>query len=97
MASIDSMTFDQASYNQGDTITLTVDYTPDVPGVTPTTFTATSVVTNSAGEQTATSSADFVVNVAQPGGDTVATTDTGGRTWTEISDSGTVAVFTATA
>lgn len=97
MASINSMTFDQPSYNEGETITLVVDYTPDTPGVTPTTFTATSVVTDSAGTQTATSSADFTVNVAQPGGDTLATTDTGGRTWTETSDTGSVATFTATA
>lgn len=97
MASIDSMTFDQPSYNPGDPITLTVDYTPDVAGVNPVSETATTVITNSAGEQTATDSADFIVNQPVAGGDTLATTDTGGRTWAETSDTGSVAVFAATA
>jgi len=97
MASIDSMTFDQPAYAPGDLITLTVDYTPDVAGVNPVTFTATTVITNSAGAATATSSADFIVNQPVAGGDTLATTDTGDRTWTESSDTGSVAIFTATA
>ena len=97
MASIDSMTFDQASYNVGDTITLVVDYTPDVAGTVPTTFTATTTITDGSGQQTAASSADFVVNEAQAGGDTLATTDTGGRSWQETSDTGSVATFTTTA
>lgn len=97
MSSINSMTFDQASYNVGDTITLTVDYTPDVAGTVPTTFTATTTITDGSGNQTATDNANFVVNVAQPGGDTLTTSDTGNRTWTETSDSGTEATFTTTA
>lgn len=97
MSSITSMTFDQASYDQGATITLTVDYVADTPGVVPTTFTATTNITDSAGTVTATSSSPFVVNVANPAGDTLATTDTGNRTWAEASDNGSVAVFTTTA
>lgn len=97
MASIDSMTFDQPSYNPGDPITLTVDYTPDVAGTNPTPFTATTVITNSAGAETASGNADFTVNEPVAGGDTLATTDTGGRTWAETSDTGSVAVFAATA
>jgi hypothetical protein len=97
MASIDSMTFDQPAYAPGQLITLTVAYTPDAAGVTPTPFTATTVITDSAGAQTATGSADFTVNEPAPGGDTLATTDTGSRSWAEASNSGTVAVFTATA
>ena len=97
MASVDSMTFDQASYTPGDTIGLTVDYTPDVASVNPQTFTATTTITNAAGAATATSSADFIVNEPVSGGDTLATTDTGNRTWAQISDTGSVAVFNATA
>jgi hypothetical protein len=97
MASVDSLTFDQAAYNPGDTITLTVGYTPDVPGVNPETFTATSSITDGSGNVVASNSAPFVVNEAVAAGDTVSTTDTGNRAWAESSDSGTVAVFTTTA
>ena len=97
MATINSLTFDQSAYSPGETITLTVDYTPDATSVVPQTFTATTTITDSAGLQTATLSADFVVNQVQGGGDTLATTDTGNRLWTETSNTGTVATFTATA
>lgn len=99
MASIDSMTFDQATpYIAGQEIILTVDYTPDVPGVTPTTFNATATITNAAGAVVATSPpAPFTVNVPAPAGDVVAVTDDGNRVWAKASDSGTVAVFSATA
>lgn len=97
MASINSMTFDQAAYAQGATITLTVGYTPDAPGVTPTTFTATANVTDASGTVVGTSSAPFVVNIPAADGDTVSVTDTGERTWAEQSDNGSTAVFTATA
>ena len=99
MASIDSMTFDEAAYNPGDTINLTVDYTPDTPSVVPTTFNATAVITDSTGTQVASSSAPFVINVAQAAGDTVAVTDDDNHAWTETpgSDTGSAVVFTATA
>ena len=99
MASINSMVFDQATYNPGALITLDIDYTPDNPSVVPTTFTATAVITDSTGTQVASSAAPFVVNVAQPAGDQVSVTDTGNRTWAETpgSDTGSAVVFTATA
>jgi hypothetical protein len=97
MASIDGMTFDATSYNPGDTVTLTVNYTPDTPSAVPQTFNATSSITDSGGNVVATSSAPFVVNEAQAAGDVVSASDDGGRTWTEGSDSGSVAVFSATA
>lgn len=99
MASIDSLTFDQAAYNPGDLITLTVGYTPDSPSVVPTTFTATAVISDSAGNQLATSSAPFVINVSQASGDTVSVTDTDSHTWAETagSDTGSSVVFTTTA
>jgi hypothetical protein len=97
MASVDSLTFDQPSYDQGAEITLTVAYTPDSPSAVPTTFNAIANITDSSGAVVASSSAPFVVNVAQPAGDTVSVTDDGSRTWTEASDSGSVAVFSAVA
>ena len=97
MASVDTLTFDEAAYDPGDTVTLTVDYTPDSPSVVPTTFTATVNVTSSAGTVVATNSAPFVVNTPQPAGDVVSVTDDGNRSWAEGSDNGSVAVFTTTA
>ena len=60
MASIDSMTFDQAAYNPGDLINLTIDYAPDTPSVVPTTFNATASITDASGNIVASSSAPFV-------------------------------------
>ena len=91
------MTFDQASYNVGDTITLTVDYTPDSPAVVPVNETATTTLSDPSGNVLAQSSATLVINELQPSGDTLATTDDHGRVYTQVSDSGAVAVFTATA
>jgi hypothetical protein len=97
VASIQSITFDQPSYTEGEQITLTVEYTPDTAGTAPVTFTATVLITDASGAQTATASAPFVVAVPSPGGDVVSATDTGNRTWAQVSDSGTVAVFTTVA
>lgn len=82
MASVNTITFDQAAYNAGDAITATVDYTPDSPSVVPSTFTLTANVSDTAGNVVATSTGDFVVNTPQAG-DTVSVSDTGSRTWTE--------------
>jgi P pilus assembly chaperone PapD len=99
VASVNSLTFDQPAYSTGQTITLTVAYTPDAPAVVPTTFTATATITDSTGTVVATNDAPFVVNVAQASGDQVGVTDTGNRTWAETagSDTGSSVVFTATA
>lgn len=99
MATVNSLTFDQPAYSTGQTITLTVAYSPDAPSVVPTTFTATASITDSAGTVVATNSAPFVVNVGQAAGDVVSVTDTGDRTWDETagSDTGSSVVFTATA
>lgn len=101
MASVNSISFDQAAYNVGDTITATTNYTPDTPSVVPSTFTLTSNVNDANGNVVATSTGDFVVNTPQPG-DSVSDSDTGGRTWTEgatvVNDDSTLSVpFTATA
>lgn len=97
MASIQSITFDQASYAPGDTITLTADYTPDQPGSVPTTFNATVTITDASGAAVANATAPFVVAEPVAGGDVVSVSDDGGRAWSPVSDSGTVAVFTAIA
>lgn len=97
MASVDTISFDEAAYNEGDLMTVTVDYTPDSPSSVPQTFTATVNVTNSGGTVVASNTAPFVVNQAQPAGDVVSVTDDGNRTWTPQSDNGSVAVLTATA
>lgn len=99
MASVDTLTFDQAAYSTGDTVTLTVAYTPDAPSVVPTTFTAAASITDPSGNVVATNAAPFTVNVAQASGDSVGVTDTGNRAWAETpgSDTGSAVVFTATA
>ncbi len=90
---ITSVTFDQASYPPGAKITATVNYTP---GSSQVSFTASITVTDSANGQTASKSAGFAVTEADPTSVT-GFSDTGSRTWTKVSDSGGVAVFTATA
>lgn len=101
MASVNTITFDQAAYAAGSTITCTVDYTADTPSVVATTFTLTANVLNSGGTVVATNTGDFVVNTPQAG-DTVSVSDTGSRTWTEgtttVESDGSLSVpFTATA
>lgn len=101
MASVNSITFDQAAYNPGDTITATVDYTPDTASVVASTFSLTANVNDASGNVVATQSADFVVNTPQPG-DTISVSDSGGRAWTEgattiEADSSLSVPFTATA
>jgi hypothetical protein len=101
MASVNSITFDQVAYTAGDTITATIDYTPDTPSVVATTFTLTANVNDTSGAVVATSTGDFVVNTPQAG-DTVSVSDTGSRTWAEgatatESDGSLSVPFTATA
>ena len=97
MASITSIDFDQASYVAGHEVTAVVNYVPDAPNQTAEPFTLSVSVMNSAGTEVAANSATFTVNTPQPAGDKVHVSDSGNRTWTEVSDNGSVAVFTATA
>lgn len=96
MASITAVDFDQAVYAPGDVVRLTVTYVPDTPSVVPTPFTATVTLNDPSGNVLATQDAQATVNVPQAG-DTVAVTDSGSRTWTQDSDNGATAVFTAVA
>jgi hypothetical protein len=97
MASIDSITFDQPGYAPGATITVTVDYTPDTPGTSAVTHELTATITDSTGAVVATAQAPFTVNVPVAGGDVVSVSDDASDTYSQVSDSGTVAVFTTTA
>jgi hypothetical protein len=97
MASIESVTFDQPSYAPGAPVTVTVDYTPDQPGTQPATHTVTATVTDASGVVQAQAEAPFTVNVPVAGGDVVAVTDDASDTYVQVSDSGSVAVFTTTA
>lgn len=97
MASIDSVSFDQSTYNPGDAVTLTVDYTPDSPSAIPVTVNATVTLDDGAGNQLASVPAPFVVNIPQPSGDKSGVSDDHSDVWSEESDSGSVAVWTTTA
>ncbi len=97
MAAITSVTFDKAAYDQGDTVTCTVEYSPDVPSVAVSAQDATADLVNAGGTVTASLGAGFTVAVPQEGADKVRVSDVTGRQWTEVSDTGAVAVFTATA
>lgn len=87
MAAINSTTFSAGStgvagvYAPGDAIGADVNFAPDAPSVVAEPFTLTTVITNSAGTQVATSSAPFTVNQPQPGGDVCSVSDSGGRAW----------------
>lgn len=78
---------DKATYNTGDTATLTVSYSD--PDNKPLTVTVT--LTDSAGNKSAPATVAAVIDPS-----TVNVTDSSGRAWVNASDSGAVAVFTAT-
>lgn len=107
MATINTVTFSAGTpgtagvYNQGDTITVTVDYTADTPSVVAAPFTLTTTITDSGGTVTATNDSTFTVNQQQQG-DKVSEADSGNRTWAEgttspQSDGSLQVAFTATA
>jgi hypothetical protein len=102
MAAVNTIAFDQASYNVGDTITATVDFTPDTPSTISTPFTFTAQVTDAGGNAVGSPmSSTFNVNSTQAG-DTCAVSDSGSRTWTVgaetvEADSSISQAFTATA
>lgn len=90
--SITSITFDKASYLPGDIITATVSYVAGSSDVSQT-FTGTAV--DSVSGEEGTLQVSFVVT--EPDQTNITVTDSGGRAWAEISDTGSVAKFTATA
>lgn len=90
-----TVSFDKAAYNVGDLITATIDHSGSDVAATDKTFTGT--LADAAGE-TAQVTATFVVNEPVAVATTVqSVTDSDGRTWSQVSDSGSVAVWTATA
>lgn len=87
------VTTDKASYNPGDPITVTVDYTdPANPG---TTLTVTATVTNADGT-TASSNAAVQVGGAPANPLPVSVTDSFGDAYTQTSNQPGTAVFTST-
>lgn len=90
--SITSITFDKTSYSPGDLITATVDYTAGTSDVSQT---FTGVATDSKSGETGTLQVSFVVTEGDT--TTISVSDSGNRVWTQISDTGSVAKFTATA
>lgn len=78
---------DKTTYNTGDTATLTVSYSdPDNKALS-----VTVTVTDTAGNTSVPTTVAAVINPS-----TVTVADSSGRAWVKASDSGSVAVFTAT-
>ncbi len=95
---ISSMSTDKAIYNVGDVITVTVGYTPGTSGGTGSTTVLTGTATDHTTGEVGAISVNFTVGgvlVTDP--TTVAVSDSDGRVYTQKSDSGTLAVFTAKA
>lgn len=90
--SVTSITFDQPAYSPGQVITATVTY---VPGTSAQTTSLTGTATDKNTSQTGKLTVTFTTVAPDP--TTVSVSDTGNRTWTAVSDSGTVATFTAVA
>lgn len=90
--SISSITFDKASYAPGDTITATISYSAGTSDVTQT---FEGVATDSSTGETGTLQVSFVVT--EPDTTTITVSDSGNRVWAKISDTGSIAKFTATA
>lgn len=85
------------TFSPGATITATVAYVKGT-SESPVTQTLTGTATDSVTGQTGTLSQTFTTAGGTVSDTTVPTVaDTGSRAWTKTSDSGTVAVFTATA
>jgi hypothetical protein len=81
-------TLDKPSYKPGDLVTLTVNYTdPDTK-----TITVSVKVTDSEGHDADVGPITAIIDPL-----TVQASSSPAKTWTKISDTGTVAVFTATA
>lgn len=102
MAAVNTVVFDKAAYNTGDTITATVDFTPDTPSTVSTPFTFTAQVHDASGNPVGTAqTGTFNVNSTQQG-DKCEVSDSGNRTWTAgaetvEADSSISQAFTATA
>lgn len=102
MAAVNTIAFDKAAYNAGDTITVTVDFTPDTPSTVANTFTLSAQVTDASGNPVGSASTStFTVN-SQQQGDKLAVSDSGSRAWsagaeTIEADGSLSQAFTATA
>jgi hypothetical protein len=93
--SVTSISFDKSIYNAGDLITATIFYVKGT-SVVASTQTFTGSATDSAG-QVGSLQVTFTVNNTVTDATDVSVSDSGHRTWTKVSDTGSVAAFTATA
>lgn len=89
---VSSVTFDKSVYNVGETITVTIDFSG---GSSDQTVTVTVMVKDDITGETVTMTASFTV--VDPDASTVTVSDSGNRTWTPVSNSNGVAVFTTIA
>lgn len=99
---VSSIAFDKAAYNAGDTITVTVTYVPGTSSQAgaATSFTFTGTVTDTSTSASSAANGTFVVDSTAStvtDASSVVVSDSGKRTWVKVSDTGTVAKFTATA
>lgn len=89
---ITSITFDKPSYIKGQLMTATVEYVPGMSEVSESiTVSGTDQTTGLPGQL----SVGFTTMAPDP--TTVSASDSGNRTWTQTSETGSAAVFTATA
>lgn len=88
---IASVTFDEPGYTQGSKVTMTIAYTPGTSGRQ---FSVAGTSTDQATGAQAPFAGSFAV--FEPDATTWAITDPA-RKWAQVSDSGSVATFTATA
>lgn len=82
MAAVNTIAFDKAAYNTGDTITVTVDFAPDTPSTISTPFTLTAQVSDASGNPVGSPSTSTFSVVSTQQGDTCGVSDSGTRAWT---------------
>ena len=93
---VNAASFDAASYNPGQVVTLTVDYVAGGNSSSETVTTTGEAVDTVTNEQTSfTASFSLVTSSSDP--TSWALTDGSPRVYSQVSDSGSVVVFTATA
>lgn len=102
MAAINSVTFDKAAYNAGETVTATINFTPDTPSTVSVPFTLTTQIHDASGNPVGEASTSTFSVTSTQQGDTCSVSDSGSRSWaagTEAieSDGSLSQSFTATA
>ena len=97
---ISSVTTNKSSYNKGDTISVTINYTPGTSAAgTGTSLTISGTATDEATGQTQPVSGTITLGTPGTNSDatTIKVTDSDGRSYAKQSDDGSKAIFTTTA